>query len=69
MKHTQIRAARAALGWSRGRLAREAGISFKTVAYHETRADAGEDARARLAMVETLTRHGIEVLPDGRIAV
>lgn len=69
MKNAQIRAARAALGWSRGRLAREAGVSFKAVAYHETRPEAGEDARARLAMEQTLTRAGIETLPDGRIAV
>ena len=62
----QIRAARAQLGWSAERLAREAGCSLATVQRCEKGSKTIPVVRA--AIVAALKSGGIEFLPDGGAA-
>lgn len=65
MTPRHIRAARGYLGWTRERLAKEAGIHHKSVAYWECCRDGSTidhpDSGAVPKMREALARHGVLV--------
>jgi transcriptional regulator with XRE-family HTH domain len=66
MNVTQCRMARAALGWSIGRLSKEAGIGERTAAKFE--AGGNVEPETLEAMRSALVRHGIGFTNGGKRA-
>ena len=64
----QLRAARALLGWSQGRLAEAAGLSLPTIKRMEGEKGPGRSAAENVAAVQrTIEAAGVEFTPDGGV--
>ena len=60
----QFRAARALLGWSQTRLAKEAGLSLPTVKRVETETGPKVSDAARVALKRALDQNGVEFIEE-----
>lgn len=62
MSPEQCKAARKLLGWSKERLALEAGSNVRTIRYFEA-GDAALQSRTRIRIMQTLVKAGVEFGP------